>query len=95
MNAVAITRMEYTVEELRALSARYVDGAQVRRILAIAMVLAVVLNLAVMFAFSLFVFPLFTSVAPIHSTANDSGKRPEVAVPRVPNNFHSPAMQLR
>lgn len=34
-----ITRTEYTVEELRALSSRCSDGAQVRRILALAMVL--------------------------------------------------------
>ena len=36
---VEITRLEYTGEELRALSCRCSDGAQVRRILAIAMVL--------------------------------------------------------
>jgi transposase len=36
---VAITRCDYSGEELLALSRRYSDGAQVRRILAIAMVL--------------------------------------------------------
>jgi Zn-dependent protease with chaperone function len=56
---------------------------------------AIVLNLAVMFVFFPSVFPLFTSPAPFHSTVDDSGKRPEDAVPRVPNTFHSPAMQLR
>jgi len=39
MSAVEITRTEYAAGELRALSARCADGAQVRRILAIAMVL--------------------------------------------------------
>ena len=39
MSAVEITRADYTAGELRALSARCADGAQVRRILAIAMVL--------------------------------------------------------
>jgi transposase len=39
MSGVEITRGEYTAGELRALSARCADGAQVRRILAIAMVL--------------------------------------------------------
>ena len=34
-----ITRTEHTVEELRALSSRCSDGAQVRRILALAMIL--------------------------------------------------------
>jgi transposase len=34
-----VTRREYTVEELRGLSSRCSDGAQVRRILALAMVL--------------------------------------------------------
>ncbi len=37
--AIGITRRDYTSAELRALSARCADGAQVRRILAIAMVL--------------------------------------------------------
>ena len=36
---LAITRTEHTVENLRALSSRCTDGAQVRRILALAMVL--------------------------------------------------------
>ena len=36
---VGITRTDYTGEELRALSSRCTDGAQVRRILALAMVL--------------------------------------------------------
>src|ERR1019366_1652017 len=39
MSAVEITRTDYSAGELRALSARCADGAQVRRILAIAMVL--------------------------------------------------------
>ncbi len=37
MSGVEITRTEYAAGELRALSARCADGAQVRRILAIAM----------------------------------------------------------
>ena len=36
---VKVTRQEHTAAELRALSASCVDGAQVRRILALAMVL--------------------------------------------------------
>jgi hypothetical protein len=34
-----ITRMDHTSAELRALSGKYRDGAQVRRVLALAMVL--------------------------------------------------------
>jgi transposase len=37
--ALGITRMDYTSTDLRALSSRCADGAQVRRLLALALVL--------------------------------------------------------